>query len=171
MAIDLKNIREVFARQIRSWVDMMPAEAQREPFFGLAAGPNAEIMTPKQMVDEVMQGSELGDRLVEHAIALAAADAVLANEVAGGAAEEPVEVAPVEDWLRMNRPGSIVRGRVVRFAGSAAVVEIGPGKHGRITVGSHPNLTVGREVHAVVVGTSFDSLGLPRLDLELKRVY
>src|SRR5215470_11222021 len=76
MSIDLERIRERFERirttfvaQMEAWLDLMPEEMRSQPFVGLAGG---ETLSPEEMLAEVRNGTEWGDRFLDNAIALMA---------------------------------------------------------------------------------------------------
>jgi hypothetical protein len=77
MPIDLNNVRAVFVRQIENWVEMLPEDVRQTAFFGAA---NAdEPLTPEGILQHVKEETDLGNQLVEQAIALAAANALEAS--------------------------------------------------------------------------------------------
>ena len=66
----LERIRQTFVAQMEAWLELMPAEMRTQPFVGLAGG---ETLSPEDMVSEVRDGTEWGDRFLDNAIALMAA--------------------------------------------------------------------------------------------------
>lgn len=77
MAIDLElirnrleRIRHTFVAQMEAWLELLPEDVRDQPFVGLAGD---ETLTPRDMVSEVRDGTEWGDRFLDNAIALMAA--------------------------------------------------------------------------------------------------
>jgi hypothetical protein len=66
----LERIRHTFVAQMEAWLELMPEDTRTQPFVGLAGG---ETLTPEDMVSEVRNGTEWGERFLDNAIALMAA--------------------------------------------------------------------------------------------------
>jgi len=56
---------------MEAWLALMPEDVRTQPFVGLAAG--GETLSPEDMISEVRNGTELGDRFLDAAIGLMAA--------------------------------------------------------------------------------------------------
>jgi len=107
MAIDLEKIREIYVRQIESWVEMIPADARDYGLVGLADGTGDDI-SPNQILQHVRQGTDFGNQLLEHTIALAAAEATTAFE-SPAMSTHPLLAAPTLERTS-SRPDSVPPG-------------------------------------------------------------
>jgi hypothetical protein len=76
-SIDTDQVHTYLVRQLESWVASMPKAAQNEPFVTTADGDLN--LSPREILQHVEKGTDLGEKLMEHAAALAMADSIISN--------------------------------------------------------------------------------------------
>jgi hypothetical protein len=74
MALNVDNIHSLIVRQLETWLDTMPPTMRDKTIVGFADGCE---LTPRELVHHVRDNTELGEKFVEHAGALAYSAAIM----------------------------------------------------------------------------------------------
>jgi hypothetical protein len=73
--LDVAVVRSHVVHLLESWLEAMPEEMRRQP-FAAPATPEAEGLTPEQMVNNVRDSTPLGKEIMEAAFALTLVDSL-----------------------------------------------------------------------------------------------